>query len=200
MTTPLMITAAIVGAEVNGARRWLDFGMRFQPSEFLKPFFIVSTAWILSLRAQDDKLPVMPITAALTGAIVFLLMLQPDFGQTIVFASVWLILLLIAGISPKMMATLGAAGIGGVVAAYLFYGTARARIDSFLFGAPGGYTQNLYQTDFDDPDRENPFDFNAFKDDALPNEGNTAGGDSGGPLILDQTFDEKTILGVLSVW
>lgn len=71
-------------------------------------------------------------------------------------------------------------------------------IDSFLFGAPGGYTQNLYQTDFDDPDRENPFDFNAFKDDALPNEGNTAGGDSGGPLILDQAFSEKTILGVLS--
>ncbi len=71
-------------------------------------------------------------------------------------------------------------------------------IDSFLFGAPGGYTQNLYQTDFDDPERENPYDFNAFKDDALPNEGNTAGGDSGGPLILDQTFDEKTILGVLS--
>jgi len=71
-------------------------------------------------------------------------------------------------------------------------------VDTFLFGGGGGYTQNLYQTDFDDPERENPFDFNAFKDDALPNEGNTAGGDSGGPLILDQSFDEKTILGVLS--
>ncbi|RJG55971.1 autotransporter domain-containing protein [Sphingobium terrigena] len=71
-------------------------------------------------------------------------------------------------------------------------------IDAFLFGAPGGYTQNLYQTDFDDPTRENPFDFNVFKDDALPNEGSTAPGDSGGPLILDQAFSEKTILGVLS--
>ena len=75
-------------------------------------------------------------------------------------------------------------------------------IDSFLFGAPGGYTQNLYQTDFDDPDRENPFDFNAFKDDALPNEGNTAGGDSGGPLILDAAnntlSDEDLVIGVLS--
>lgn len=71
-------------------------------------------------------------------------------------------------------------------------------IDAFLFGAPGGYTQNLYHTDFDDPTRENPFDFNLFKDDALPNEGSTAGGDSGGPLILDQAFNEKTIIGVLS--
>jgi len=71
-------------------------------------------------------------------------------------------------------------------------------IDIFLFGEGGGYTQNLYQTDFDDPTRTNEFDFNVFKDDALPNEGNTAGGDSGGPLILDQTFDQKVVLGVLS--
>ena len=71
-------------------------------------------------------------------------------------------------------------------------------IDAFLFGEAGGYSQNLYHTDFDDPTRENPFDFNLFKDDALPNEGATAGGDSGGPLILDQAFSEKTILGVLS--
>ena len=71
-------------------------------------------------------------------------------------------------------------------------------IDAFLFGAPGGYTQNLYHTDFDDPERENPFDFNLFKDDALANEGSTAGGDSGGPLILDQAFNEQTIIGVLS--
>lgn len=138
----------IIGSDANGARRWIGLGFtQFQPSEFLKPFFIVTTAWILSFRAQDDKLPVMPITAALTGSIVFLLMLQPDFGQTIVFASVWLILLLIAGISPKMMAALGAAGIGGVVAAYLFYGTARARIDSFLFGDAAAGAADTYQTD-----------------------------------------------------
>lgn len=71
-------------------------------------------------------------------------------------------------------------------------------IDSFLFGAPGGYTQNLYQTDFDDPTGKNPYDFNVFKDDALPNEGATASGDSGGPLILDRAFAEKTVIGVLS--
>lgn len=71
-------------------------------------------------------------------------------------------------------------------------------IDSFLFGSAGGYTQNLYQLDFDDLEGENIFDFNVFKDDALPNEGITAGGDSGGPLILDQAFGEKTVIGVLS--
>ena len=71
-------------------------------------------------------------------------------------------------------------------------------IDAFLFGAPGGYTQNLYHTDFDDPERENPFDFNLFKDDALANEGSTAGGDSGGPLILDNQYARQVVIGVPS--
>ncbi|WP_236547766.1 autotransporter outer membrane beta-barrel domain-containing protein [Sphingomonas sp. AX6] len=74
--------------------------------------------------------------------------------------------------------------------------------DLFLFGTPSGLPQNLYQLDFDDPRRgtaaASPFDFNLFKDRALPNEGTTAGGDSGGPLILDQTYGEKVVLGVLS--
>jgi hypothetical protein len=71
-------------------------------------------------------------------------------------------------------------------------------VDSFLFGSADGYQQNLYHTDFDDPANRNPYDFNLFKDDALPNEASTASGDSGGPLILDRTFTEKTVIGVLS--
>ena len=74
--------------------------------------------------------------------------------------------------------------------------------DAFLFGDAGGLPQNLYNIDFDDPRRgtgtESPYDFNLFKDDALPGEGTTGGGDSGGPLILDRTFDKKTVIGVLS--
>ncbi|WP_193746656.1 autotransporter domain-containing protein [Blastomonas sp. AAP53] len=74
---------------------------------------------------------------------------------------------------------------------------------AFLFGAPPeGLPQNLYWIDFDDPRRgtaaASPFDFNAFRDNALPREGTTAGGDSGGPLILDRTFTREVIIGVLS--
>ncbi len=77
-------------------------------------------------------------------------------------------------------------------------------VDTFLFGAPSGLPQNLYMIDFDDPardtDAENRFDFNIFRDPAQPEEGITAGGDSGGPLILDQFFGPgvETIIGVLS--
>jgi hypothetical protein len=74
--------------------------------------------------------------------------------------------------------------------------------DAFLFGSTDALPQNLYQLDFDDPRRgtaaASPYDFNLFKDDALPNEGTTAGGDSGGPLILDRTFAKQVVIGVLS--
>ena len=73
------------------------------------------------------------------------------------------------------------------------------QFENFLFGgASTTYPQNLYWIDFDDPTRQDFFDFNAWKDDGLPNEGITAGGDSGGPLILDDTFDTPVVLGVLS--
>lgn len=82
--------------------------------------------------------------------------------------------------------------------------------DDFIFGPalPGdpALGQNLYSLDFDDPRRGTPaasvFDFNLFRDDALAREGTTAGGDSGGPLILDaanNTLSTKNLqIGVLS--
>jgi hypothetical protein len=72
----------------------------------------------------------------------------------------------------------------------------------FLYGGGSGLPQNLYLTDFDDPDQTNIYDINVYQDDALPNEGTTAGGDSGGPLILDAENNvltaEDLVLGVLS--
>ena len=75
-------------------------------------------------------------------------------------------------------------------------------LDSALFGSPGGLPQNLFQLDFDDPARgtlnANVYDFNVFKDNALPNEGMIGEGDSGGPLILDDTYSKKLVIAVLS--
>lgn len=71
--------------------------------------------------------------------------------------------------------------------------------DNFLFGpADPFFTAGLYQTDFDSPGFEGPFDFDLFDGGPLPNEGTTAGGDSGGPLIADQEFDKPVVVGVLS--
>lgn len=142
----LLALTPLVGAEINGAKRWIGVGIsQFQPSEFLKPLFIVATAWMLSFRAKDPELPVLFVTGALTALIGVLLMLQPDFGQTIVFGLVWLILLMISGISPLAIGSLMGTAVAGVVAAYLFYGTARTRIDNFLFPTKEAALHDRYQ-------------------------------------------------------
>jgi hypothetical protein len=75
--------------------------------------------------------------------------------------------------------------------------------NAVIFGGSAGLLQqNLYQLDFDSQNRDAVFDINAHRDDALPNEGTTAGGDSGGPLILNAAnntlSDEDLVIGVLS--
>lgn len=80
--------------------------------------------------------------------------------------------------------------------------------NEFLFGVPSGLPQTTYQLSFNDPrggyDPGNPnpalrrFDFGIFGGSALPREGNTAPGDSGGPLIIDQKWDRQVVAGVLS--
>jgi cell division protein FtsW len=139
----MLAAVPLIGFEVNGAQRWIGVGIsQFQPSEFLKPFYVVSLAWLLSLKAHDSSLPVLPVSGILTGMIAFLLMMQPDFGQTIIFGSIWLALILLTGVSMRVMAMLGAGGAVGIAAAYLFYPVATQRINNFLFASG-----DTYQTD-----------------------------------------------------
>lgn len=130
----LLILVPIFGANVNGAQRWLGNGVfRIQPSEFLKPFFAVAMAWILSLRVQDESLPVMPFSLAITGIIAVLMMLQPDLGQTIIFLATWFVLVLVAGLSLRILGVLAGTGFVGLVLAYFFYPVAQHRINIWLF-------------------------------------------------------------------
>jgi len=139
----LLIFVPILGPEVNGAKRWINFGVgQVQPSEFLKPFFVVAMAWLLSLKDGDKSLPIFPISAVVVGAVAYLLMKQPDFGSTIIFAAVWIAMLALAGIKLRTLAILGAVAVAGVILAYFFYDVATLRIDEFLFG-----TGDTFQTD-----------------------------------------------------
>ena len=130
----LLFLVPLVGTSVNGAQRWIGSGVfRLQPSEFLKPFFAVSLAWVLSLRLHDQSLPVVPLALALTGVIALLLMGQPDLGQTVIFVATWLVLVMVAGLSMRILAGLAGAGVVGLVLAYFFYPVAQQRINIWLF-------------------------------------------------------------------
>jgi cell division protein FtsW len=131
----MLIFVPVLGPEVNGATRWIDIGIgQLQPSEFLKPFFVVAMAWLLSLREQDKSLPVFALSAVLVALVSALLMKQPDFGSTIIFCSVWIAMLALAGVSLRVLGFLAGAAVVGVILAYFFYPVATTRIDGFLFG------------------------------------------------------------------
>ena len=129
-----LLLVPFAGAEVNGARRWINLGIRFQPSEFLKPAYAILMAWILSWRLRDPGLPVIGASAGLMALVVALLMAQPDLGDAVLFVGAWLIVAMLAGMPMKRIMMAGGAGVAALVLAYMFYENARHRIDSFLGG------------------------------------------------------------------
>lgn len=130
----LLFIVPFFGVEINGARRWINLGMQFQPSEFLKPAFAITLAWILSWRMRDPNLPVLPIATGLLVLIAALMMLQPNLGGTILFGGVWFVMVILSGVEVKKLGAV----IGGVVVAltatYFLYDNARHRIDAFFGG------------------------------------------------------------------
>lgn len=129
-----LVLVPLIGSEVNGARRWLNVGLSLQPSEFLKPAFAMTLAWVLSWKLRDPGLPVIGVSAALLGPILVLLMLQPNLGEAILFTGTWFVMVVLAGLPLQRVAMLSGGGLSLMVAVYLFYGNARSRIDSFLGG------------------------------------------------------------------
>ncbi len=101
-TITLLIATIFFGHDVKGARRWINLGIQIQPSEFLKPLFIVCTAWLFEMQRQYKNFPGIIISFALLGLTCLLLLLQPDFGMTAVVVGVWIVQLFLAGISLKL--------------------------------------------------------------------------------------------------
>jgi len=129
----LLIFVLIFGEEVNGARRWINMpGISLQPSEFMKPFFIVLTAWILSEEKIYSKFKRMKIAFGLYLFLVFLLVMQPDMGMTIIISVVWGAQLFVAGLPMVFVFIFGILIVSGLISAYFFFPHVAHRIDSFL--------------------------------------------------------------------
>ncbi|UAJ11561.1 FtsW/RodA/SpoVE family cell cycle protein [Glacieibacterium megasporae] len=139
----MLFAVPFVGSEVNGAVRWINLpGFQLQPSEFLKPLFIVTTAWLLAARFDDRTLPTMQLSFGLLVVISALLIKQPDFGQTALFAAVWAAQAILAGMSVMVIGGLACFAVAGMGVAYLTSTHVAERIDHFVKG-----TGDTYQID-----------------------------------------------------
>ncbi|MDQ4135184.1 MAG: FtsW/RodA/SpoVE family cell cycle protein, partial [Pseudomonadota bacterium] len=133
----LCVLALEFGPEIKGAHRWIVLGgFGIQPSEFMKPTFVVLTAWAFSEGGRSD-MPGGLLGLLLLPATIVPLILQPDFGQTVLLTLVWGGMLFIAGLHWFWLFGLGGLGIGGVVAAYELMPHVRGRIERFLDRSSG---------------------------------------------------------------
>ncbi|MBL4874331.1 MAG: FtsW/RodA/SpoVE family cell cycle protein, partial [Rhodobacteraceae bacterium] len=117
----------------KGAVRWYSLGfISLQPSEFIKPTFVLFSAWLMSASVDLDGPPgrLMSFFAAI--ALTLLLALQPDFGQAVLVLASWILMYFIAG-APMLLLILLAVGVAGASTfAYQNSPHVAKRIDGFL--------------------------------------------------------------------
>ncbi|MEP0322560.1 putative lipid II flippase FtsW [Bauldia litoralis] len=129
----LMLAVLLVGVENNGSRRWINiFGLSLQPSEFMKPAFVVVVAWLFAENNRRPDIPGNLFALILLIIAVALLIAEPDFGQTMLVAVAWGALFFMAGMPWLWIAGLFAVAIGGMVTAYTALPHVAARVDRFL--------------------------------------------------------------------
>jgi cell division protein FtsW len=134
----LIVATLMFGAEVKGARRWIViFGVNIQPSEFLKPAFVILIAWLFGESARRPEMPANTAALALLLTAVSALVLQPDFGQTMLIMLVWGTLFFLAGMRMVWVFGLGGAALVGLAGAYVMLPHVARRIQRFMDPASG---------------------------------------------------------------
>ncbi len=129
----LMILTLLIGPEVKGAHRWLQFGsISLQPSEFVKPSFIVLVAWMFAEAQRVPGFPGTIVALTLYGMVVSVLAMQPDFGQLMLVTMVFGAIFFMTGLSWRWIGSLAMVAIVGALAAYTLSPHVTSRVDRFL--------------------------------------------------------------------
>ena len=129
----LLLLTLLFGDTFKGATRWINIlGFSLQPSELLKPAFVITAAWMLAAGKEEAWFPGQTIAIGLFLLAAGLLMLQPDLGQTLLLSAVFGIQLFLAGLPIAAVAILAAGTVTAMVSAYFLFPHVRHRIDSFV--------------------------------------------------------------------
>lgn len=140
----LMALTPVLGQEVKGAHRWLQLGpVGIQPSEFVKPAFIVLVAWLFAEAQRTPGIPGTALAVALYGMVVAVLAVQPDFGQLMLVTLVFGAMFFMAGLSWGWIGSLAVIALAGAVTAYSMMPHVASRVDRFLDPESG----DTYQID-----------------------------------------------------
>jgi cell division protein FtsW len=134
----LVAATLVFGAEVKGARRWIVLlGVNIQPSEFAKPAFVILIAWLFGESSRRPEMPANAVALGLLLLVVLLLVLQPDFGQTMLIALVWGALFFVAGMRLLWVGILGGVAALGIAGAYTMVPHVARRIKRFFDPSSG---------------------------------------------------------------
>ncbi len=132
----------------KGAIRWYSLGFTsVQPSEFIKPVFVVFAAWLMSASNDIAGPPGKPLAFVLMVLIVGILVNQPDFGQAVLVLASWAMMFFIAGAPKKLMIGVGALTSLAGMAAYTYSEHFASRINGFLSGEIDPTTQIGFATE-----------------------------------------------------
>jgi cell division protein FtsW len=134
----LIVATLLIGPEVKGSRRWITLiGVNIQASESAKPAFVVIAAWLFAESTRKPEMPATSMALLLLMSLVSLLVMEPDFGQTMLILMVWGALFFIAGMRMIWVAGLAGAAAAGLFGAYLLVPHVAGRIKRFMNPASG---------------------------------------------------------------
>ena len=139
----LLLIILFLDYEIKGSKRWLIIGdISIQPSEFIKPFFLILSAWFLSKGIEGGK-KYLNILFLSFFIIVGLIILQPDFGMTFLFAASFFCQLFIAGLSIFLVVIALAMLIVLSITSYYVFDHVQKRINAFFDPSADTYQIDL---------------------------------------------------------
>ena len=141
--TIMLMSILLLDYEVRGSKRWLKVvGISIQPSEFIKPFFLILSAWFLSKGIEGRKI-YLNILFFSFFIIAGLIILEPDFGMTFLFAASFFCQLFIAGLSIFLVAIAFLMLILLSVTSYYVFDHVQKRINAFFDPSADTYQLDL---------------------------------------------------------